>query len=298
MLMRRRIAIIGAPLCDGERELGVEKAPTAIRETGLLDVLRARAEVVDLGDILLQTPAPDRISGKLRNIEHVVEGCRRVMQTVADAVHKGLFPLLIGGDCSLFPGAVAGLTSVHQRIGALYVDGHADFHTSETTSSGYFSGMALAATVGRDRRELLPVGENFPIIREEDVSVLGVRTLNLDPLELRNLERTSLNVITIDSLRRDGIDKSVEKATEAMQKPLYLHFDLDVIDSREMPALAGIRSGVHSSGGLSYQEAISLCEAFASLPLAGMDTTLYDPDLDRDRICAKRIIQLLQTILD
>jgi hypothetical protein len=27
MLMSRRIAIIGAPLCDGERELGVEKAP-------------------------------------------------------------------------------------------------------------------------------------------------------------------------------------------------------------------------------------------------------------------------------
>jgi arginase len=297
MLMSRRIAIIGAPLCDGERELGVEKAPGAMRETGLVDTLRGQAEVLDLGDIAFQTPVPDRISGKLRNIEHVVKGCRRVMQAVAGAIHKGFFPLLIGGDCSLFPGAVAGLTKGHQRIGALYVDGHADFHTSETTSSGYFSGMALAATVGRDRQELFPIGENFPIIREEDVSVLGVRTLNLDPLESRNLERTKLNVITIDSLRRDGVNKSVEKATEALERPLYLHFDLDVIDSREMPALAGMRSGVHASGGLTFEEAISLCEAFASLPLAGMDITLYDPNLDPDRIHAKRIIQLLRTII-
>ena len=57
------------------------------------------------------------------------------------------------------------------------------------------------------------------------------------------------------------------------------------------------RSGVHASGGLTFEEAISLCEAFASLPLAGMDITLYDPNLDPDRIHAKRIIQLLRTII-
>jgi len=39
----RRVAVIGAPLCDGERELGVEKAPRVIREAGLTKALSGRA---------------------------------------------------------------------------------------------------------------------------------------------------------------------------------------------------------------------------------------------------------------
>ncbi len=294
--MPRRIAVIGAPLCDGERELGVEKAPGVIREAGLLAALKS-GSFRDMGDIALETPLTDTVLGKLRNTEHVVNGCRRVRQVVASAAGEGDFPLVIGGDCSLFPGSLAGMLDVQDRIGVLYLDGHADYHTAETTISGYFSGMALAAAVGRGQGELARIGKTVPLVREEDVSVIGVKLSNLDPSELRDLKESRLNLFTSDAVKRDGIPTVLQEATKPLPTPLYLHFDLDVIDATEMPALAGMRAGVHRPGGLTYREASSLCEGFASLPLAALEITLYDPNLDPDRTHARRIIELVRKIL-
>jgi arginase len=198
--------------------------------------------------------------------------------------------------CSVFHGSVSAVRMIHHEIGALYVDGHADFHTPETTSSGYFSGMALAAAVGRCN-ELAQFGYTPPSIKEEDVCVVGVRRPNIDPLELRNLEATSVKVVTVDSLRSDGFAISLEEATETLRKPLYLHFDLDVIDAKQLPALAGMNAGVHSRGGLSYEEALSLGKVLGKLPLAGMDITLYDPKLDATGESARRIVELLALML-
>jgi arginase family enzyme len=82
-----------------------------------------------------------------------------------------------------------------------------------------------------------------------------------------------------------------------LRKPLYLHFDLDVIDANEMPALAGMSAGVHSLGGLTYEEAISLCKSLGKLPLTGMNITLYDPKLDATGEGGRRIVELLTTII-
>jgi arginase len=292
----RRIVIIGAPLCDGERELGVEKAPTVIREAGLLATFR-NERFRDLGDIPFETPIPDIVSGKVRNTEHVVNGCRRVRQVVAGAAREHDFPLVIGGDCSLFPGSLAGVIDAYDQVGVLYVDGHADFHTPETTISGYYSGMSLATAVGRGEGDLVRIGKNFPLVREEDVSAIGVKTSNFDDSELGEFRASRVKLFTAEVLKRGGILKGLGEATRALSRPLYLHLDLDVIDASEMPALAGMRAGVHHAGGLTREEVSSLCKGLASLPLAGMDITLYDPNLDPDRTYARRIIDLIRIIL-
>ena len=292
----RRIAIIGAPLCDGERELGVEKAPSVIREAGLTAVLGGRS-FRDLGDITSQTPLHDLVSGKVRNTAHVVSGCRRIRRAVAEAARQGDFPLVLGGDCSLFPGSLAGMIDVYDRIGVLYVDGHADFHTPNTTISGYYSGMSLATAVGRGEGEYVRIGKTVPLVREEDVAAVGVKPSNFDPSELDAVKASRVNLFTSETLRRDGILVSLERAAKLLPKPLYLHFDLDVIDVAEMPALAGIRAGAHHPGGLNLTEAKSLCEGLAGLPLAGMDVTLYDPNMDPDIIHARKIVHLIGKIL-
>ncbi len=224
---------------------------------GLQNPLESSVEVRDFGDTLLETLIRDTSTGKLRNIEQIANGCTAVMGEVAKVAADGYFPLVLGGDCSVFPGSVCGLRTIHHEIDALYVDGHADFHTPETTSSGYFSEMALAASVGRCN-ELARHGYSLLSISEENVWVVGVRRPNIDPLELKNLEETNVKVVTVDSLRSGGFANTLEKATGALRKPLYLHFDLDVIDANEMPALAGMSADVHSLGGLTYEEALSL----------------------------------------
>jgi len=295
--VRRRIAVIGAPVCDGERELGVEKAPGVIREAGLLTGFR-RGSFRDLGDIATEAPKRDIVSGRVRNTSHVVDGCRKVKQMVANAARERDFPLVLGGDCSLFPGSLAGIIDVYDRVGVLYVDGHVDFRTPETTISGYYSGMCLAAAVGRGEKELVGIGKTIPLVREEDVSAVGVKSTNFEASELEEFKTSHVRLFTSETLKRNGVSAGLQEATKPLPKPLYLHFDLDVIDTAEMPALAGIHAGAQlGSGGLSYREVASLCEHLATLPLVGMDITLYNPNLDPDGTYARRIVELINKIL-
>jgi len=236
------------------------------------------------------------VSGKVRNTEQVVGGCRRVRQVVASAAREGDFPLVLGGDCSLFPGSLAGIIDVYDRVGVLYVDGHADFHTPDTTISGYYSGMSLAAAVGRGTEELVRIGKTFPLVREEHVSAIGVKTRDFDASELREFKASHVNLFTSESLKTDGILTDLHRAAEFLPTPLYLHFDLDVMDAAEMPALAGIHAGVHHPGGLNGEEVSSLCEGLAEVPLAGMDLTLYNPDFDPERKYARTIVDLVGKI--
>lgn len=294
--LKNRLAIIGVPLCDGERELGVERAPDAIRAAGLLTAL-GNTRYRDLGNVALETPVPDKLSGKVRNSEQVLDACRMVKEAVADVLREDDFPLLLGGDCSLLLGSLGAVTKRYGRVGVLYVDGHADFHTAETTISGYYSGMVLALAVGRGGGELRRIGNGLPIVKEEDVAVVGANEANFDPGELADVKASHVHLYTSDALRRDGIYGTVRKAVESIPRPMYLHFDLDVVAATEMPALAGFKAGVHHPGGLSLKEAGSLCEALSRQPLVAMDVTLFDPNRDPNKIHARAVVNIIRDIL-
>ena len=295
--MRRRIGIIGAPLCDGVRESGVENAPRALRDAGLVDVLKTHSEVRDFGDLSLKTVAQDELTGKSRNLKLVVDSCQTIKRMVSQVVSDGYFPLVIGGDCSLFPGALAGITPADHDVSAVYLDGHPDFHTPETTKSGYFSGMGLAIAVGFGPDELTHLGNRFPILKPQNVLLAGPRPANIDESEIDGLTKAGLRAIFLKDQGAENFRHELERSSQFLSRPVYLHFDCDVMNPREMPALAGMKANVHCSGGLSLEEALSVCNVLSELPLAGMDVTLYDPTADNDDICAKKIIKLLEHVL-
>ncbi len=93
--------MIGAPLCDGERERGVELAPGAL-ESGLIERLAVYNDLRDFGDVSLETSRVDVWSGSVRNLKLVVGSCKKIMRQVVRVVREGWFPLVIGGDCSIF----------------------------------------------------------------------------------------------------------------------------------------------------------------------------------------------------
>src|SRR5829696_3090022 len=166
----RPIAILGAPsnlglmpLPDG-RLRGVDRAPRAYRELGLVERLGAR----DLGDI----EAPpyvdfERPPGGTRN-ESAIAGYSR---SLADAVSSANdFLLVLGGDCSILLGTLLGLRD-RGRIGLAFIDGHCDFALPSISISGGAAGMDLALAVGRGGRLARFAGE--PLLKEEDAVVLA-----------------------------------------------------------------------------------------------------------------------------
>ena len=149
-------------------------------------------------------------------------------QAVADAVERAARPLLLSGDCSTALGAVAGLQRRHRDLAVVWLDAHGDFNTPATTISGYLAGMPLAMLTGRapelfcDALRLRPVA---------DTRVVLADARDLDPAER--------DALTTSQVRRVPADPAaITSALDGIGRtPVYLHLDVDVIDSAQLPGL-------------------------------------------------------------
>lgn len=149
-----------------------------------------------------------------------------VNRALAEAVaaHADKAPVVFACDCTSCLGMVKGLEARSPAI--LWYDSHGDFNTPETTPSGFLGGMPLAALVGRGNQHLMR-GVELPPVAEGDVFVTDVR--NLDPEEGVMLRSSDVTIFeTLDAL----------EVAKLPDKPLYVHFDTDVVDCEEMPAMS------------------------------------------------------------
>ena len=134
-------------------------------------------------------------------------------QAVAGAVARAARPLLLSGDCPTALGAVAGLQRRHRDLAVVWLDAHGDFNTPAITTSGYLGGMPLAMLTGR------------------------APELFCDALGLRPVADT--NVVLADARDLDPADPAaITSALDGLcRTPVYLHLDVDVIDSAQLPGL-------------------------------------------------------------
>jgi arginase len=96
-----------------------------------------------------------------------------------EATDSGRFPLVLSGNCNATVGVIAGLTGVspkEEEVGLIWFDGHADFNTPETTTSGFLDGMGLATAVGHCWAEMVGTVPAFRPVREENVVLIGSRS--------------------------------------------------------------------------------------------------------------------------
>ena len=105
----RKLAILGAPTSAGSHNPGQEKAPAAWRAAGLAGELRAAGlDVEDRGDLPAAPFRPVEPADGLRDVDRVVEVARGVADQVAAIRADGRLPLVLGGDCTITLGALAG----------------------------------------------------------------------------------------------------------------------------------------------------------------------------------------------
>ncbi|HLQ54054.1 MAG TPA: arginase family protein, partial [Streptosporangiaceae bacterium] len=101
--------IIGVPSSAGAHHAGQERAPAALRQAGLPDRLRAAGLVVDdAGDLPGAVFAVDHDHAGARNLPAVARVARETADAVAAAAGAGRLPLVIGGDCTITLGVIAG----------------------------------------------------------------------------------------------------------------------------------------------------------------------------------------------
>lgn len=292
----RRIALIAAPSNlglmpqPGEREPGARKAPDVLQSLGISERLQAESSRT--------VPAPpyspeiDATTG-VRN----ATALRRYSETLADAVDAeliaGRFPLVIGGDCSILLGSALALRR-RGRYGLIFFDGHTDFKLPATSPSKGAAGMDLAFVTGHGPTSLVNFGRYTPLFREADAIAFGYRDLQDRPsYTSKAIFETQVRRMDLDEVRRRGIADAAQVALDAVGgddvEGVFVHFDVDVLDSEIMSAV-----DTPEPGGFSPSEAVDALRIWCTdARVIGMEVTIYDPDRDRDRRCGTLLIDML-----
>lgn len=290
-----RVAVIGVPSSAGGRRTGQEGAPAAFRAAGLLERLRAKGlDVADLGDLPSVSFRPDPEHPRQQNLALVAEVARQAADRVDQALASRRLPLVLGGDCSLSLGVIAGLLRHHLRLGLLYFDGDVDLNTPETTESGIFDGMVLAHVLGRGAAELTEIGPRLPLLAEEDIVLFGYDEESgwIDAAELEVLESSRMSKYPLARVRADATAAAgdallhLENRTDA----ILLHFDVDVMD---FPAV-----DVPHPHGLDAASAFAALGVFAAAPTcAAVVVTELNAELDPDGSHAEHVVDGLADAL-
>ena len=282
------LALIGVPSSAGARRTGQEGAPALFRAVGLLERLRAKGlDVADLGDLSSVSFRPDPENPRQQNVALVEDVARQTADRVDTAVADFRLPLVVGGDCSLSLGVVAGLLRHHTRLGLVYFDGDVDLNTPETTQSGVFDGMVLAHVLGRGVPQLAGIGPRQPLLPEEDVVLFGYDEGSgwVDPPEIELLGRSRMHKYPLHGVRGDPIASAHDalRGLEVRAEAIVVHFDVDVMD---FPAV-----DVSHPGGLDCDSAFAALRVFVASPrCAGVVVTELNADLDPDRSQTERLV--------
>lgn len=286
-----KVAVFGVPTSAGASSAGTDQAPFVLREAGLLQALRADgATVVNLSDLSLFPYRDDPEHPKARNAAGVACAVRAAADEMTRALAEG-FTLVLGGDCTLVVGAVAGARSkLDQPVGLVYLDANADLNTPDTSHSGLLSGMALAMALGRGPSEVTTAAGDPPAVRGEHVALLGYR--QLDGSERRALGHLGL-ALPAEAMKRLGMRVAAALALDGVENddgPIVVHLDVDVIDPAEMPAKTTLTPGA----GLSLADASDLVTALLASPrVVALQVVEYEPAKDPDRTCARGLVELI-----
>jgi arginase len=276
----RRIGVIGVPTSAGAFAPGQENAPRALREAGLVERLqRCGLEVSDHGDREPWRWRPDRANPRAQNLNKVVEIAGDTARRVAQAAASGEVTLVLGGDCTVGVGTVAGHSANAQRPGVIYFDAHADLNVPASVRPGTLDWMGMAHMLGEEGAcaELVQVGPTMPLLEPGQVVLLGWDEVQSEDHEREAIRRLGLNVIPAAEVAA-GPAAAAERALALLDEPdrhLLVHFDVDVIDFTDTP----LSENWGRNEGIPYEAAAGALRTLLASPgLAGLTITELNPD--------------------
>ena len=240
--MRPAITVLGVPTSAGAFAPGQERAPAALRRAGLVDRLRAAgARVADLGDSEVWRWRPDPARPDAQNLEAVCENARttagRVEEALADP--EGGLLLVLGGDCTVEVGTVAGHLRGEPSVGLVYFDVHPDLNTPASMRPGAldWTGMAHILAEPGATSELSGIGPRTPLLRDDQVLFFAYGPEQATGFEREVLERRDLARIPVAEVATDPEGTATRVLDEFAPRfdRLLVHFDVDTIDFTDAP---------------------------------------------------------------
>jgi len=290
------LRVLGVPSAAGAYGNGVALAPRALREARLLEGLSERGvEVADSGDLPLVPFTPDPANPKQQNIQKVIEVASEVAGHVAAISMAGDVPLVLGGNCSLTLGVIAGLCSRHPNLGLAYFDGDVDMSMPARTVSGVVDAMGIATMLGLEgaSEALAAIGPRVPLMDGHRIAIIGYDEAEVDVEPRDLLLQRGVHLIDGSAVRGRPAAAAAD-ALDALEHRdgLIVHFDVDVVDSTDLP----LGQFPHFNQGVSLADAVEVLTVLTSVPdVLAIIITEINPDNDPEDI---HVVRLVQGIVD
>ena len=254
-------ALLGVPF-EGTAcfRKGAERGPDSIREVSdcletyspSLDRDLSWRPFSDLGNLNLAGEDAEKVNTLVK------EACRHLLS-------MELIPLLLGGEHSFTPGAVAAVLEGHPNLSVVQLDAHADLR-NEWTNTKWSHACCMQRI-----REMIPPSR---------ILQCGIRSGSSD--EFDDLRKSGCLVPPEASSLGDAL-KKVERS------PLYITLDLDLLDPADLPG-----TGTPEPGGISWKELEELLAVIPWHRVVACDVVELAPHLDptgRSSILAAKIIR-------
>lgn len=295
MTKTKAIDIIGAPSTFGQRKLGVDLGPTAIRYAGLISRLKQLdLDVYDKGDIKVPAVNIEKFHSEqkgLRNYDEIIDVNQKLNKEVSTSIENNRFPLVLGGDHSIAVGSVSAISKHYNNLGVIWYDAHGDLNIPEESPSGNIHGMPLRILTGEGPKELLELNSN--VIKPENIVLIGMR--DLDKGERQFIKDHNIKTFTMSDIDKLGIKEVIENTIEYLKSRnvdgVHLSLDVDALDPFETPG-----TGTRVLGGLSYRESHFALELLhQSHLISSMDLVEVNPLIDSNNHTAEQAVSLVGT---
>jgi arginase len=185
--------------------------------------------------------------------------------------------LVLGGDCTVELGTVAGALTRTRNVGLIYVDLDVDLNTPESTTDGALDWMGVAHMLGVPGSvpALAGIGPRTPMLRPDQV--LFFAHDNVTPPERAIIDAQGIAELRLAQVAADPAG-TARKAVDDWAKRfdlLLIHLDVDVLDYLDMPLAENTRRNV----GLRFAELMAALRVLLSAPnWAALTVCEVNPD--------------------
>src|SRR4029077_3295646 len=282
------IRLLAVPYEVGALRMGVGRGPERLLEDGAENALGSHGSRVGLEVIELQEHERDASGASEAGAGF--ELIRLVAAHAREAIADGAFPVLLSGSCFAGLGMVAGMAE--SSPGVVWFDAHGDFNTPDSSIDGYFDGMGLAMLTGDGGQSLRRGSMDGTAAGKSAVVIAGAR--DFDQLEQQRLEQSGLRHLPPSEIDADDAVAHAVGELDPAPTGLYLHVDLDVLDSGE--AKVNIYS---APDGLSADQLEAQVRSLLdACPVRAVSLTAYDPEVDSDGRVPPIAMRLLEAVAE
>lgn len=284
------LGVVAVGFSGGQCKPGVDAAPSALIEAGLLTQLSTDLGYTLHHDGIVHSyssiiPSSDPAYRNMLRPLAVSAVTSQLSQQVYQHAREGRLVLTLGGDHSIAIGTIAGTAkAIRERLGGkemavIWVDAHADINTPETSESGNIHGMPVAFLTGlakEEREDMFGWLGSEAQINLKKLVYVGLR--DVDRGEKKILRDHGIKAFSMHDIDKHGIGKVMEMVLDHIgtETPIHLSFDVDALDPQWAPS-----TGTPVRGGLTLREGDYIAECVHETgSLVAMDLVEVNPSLE------------------